>query len=380
MVSANEIIQEKTDKDFWENLERIDKKKIPRYNSKNSDLGLNEEYLLMLKAIEKTLKDNEEIKVGQIVNGVIAKITPKEVVIDFNYKDFIYVEYKASDYRIIENLKQGDNIDVMITDIIDNPYQIKGSITELIKLSIASKLKEYYSEAIPLEAKVKELIPAGFMLDIDIDLITITAFMPNILAGVNRLTKEQAEDLKGETIHVLLESLQQDKGAYVVSRKKYLKTLIPEEIKKLDRNKTLYKGTVTGTKNFGVFVEFNNCLTGMIHKVNLKSDLRNDISSIKAGSNIEFYVRDVIKGNKIILTQVITESLWDKIKVGKIIKAKVIDKKSFGVLVELDAETTGLIQNVYLKDDNRHFEAGDEVKVKVISVIRDDRKIYLDLA
>jgi len=380
MVSANEILQEKVDNDFWEKLERIDKRRIPKYNSKNSNLGLNEEYLLMLKAVEKTFTDNVEVKVGQIVNGTIAKISEKEVVIDFNYKDHIFVEYNGGDFRIIENLKQGDNIDVMITDINESPYQIKGSITELIKISIASKLKDYYKEGVALEAKVRELIPAGFMLDIDIDLITITAFMPNILAGVNRLTKQQAEELRGETINVHLESLQQDRGAYVVSRKKYLKTLIPQEIRKLDRNKTLYKGTVTGSKDFGIFVEFNNCLTGMIHKVNLLDDIKNNISSVKPGETIEFYVKDIIKGNKIILSQVITESLWDKIKVGKILKTKVIDRKPFGVLVELDPETTGLIQNVYLKNDERTFKPGDEVKVKVISVIRDDRKIYLDLA
>ena len=331
MVSANEIVQEKIgSSDFWDKLEKIDKRIIPKYNSKNSDLGLNEEYLLMLKAIEKTLTGSQEVRIGEIVSGVISEITEKEVIIDFSYKDHIYVEYKGADYRIIENLKQGDSINVMITDIVDNPYQIKGSITELIKLSIASKLKDYFKEGVPLEAKVRDLIPAGFMLDIDIDLITITAFMPNILAGVNRLTKEQAEELRGETINVLLESLQQDKGAYVVSRKKYLKTLIPQEIKKLDRNKTLYKGTVTGSRDFGIFVEFNSCLTGMIHKVNIKDEnIKNNITSVEDGSTIEFFVKDVLKGNKIILTQVITESLWDKIKVGKILKAKVIDKKAY---------------------------------------------------
>jgi len=378
MTNVNEIVQEKTSNDFWENLERIDKKSIPKYNSNNLNLDLNQEYLLMLKAVEKTFNDNKEVKEGQIINGTIFKITEKEIIIDFSYKDYIYVEYKGSDSRIIEKLEQGQNIDVMITEIVDNPYQIKGSITELIKLNINSKLKTYYKENIPLDATVKELIPAGFMLDIDIDLITLPAFMPNILAGVNRLSKEEAESLKGQKIKVLLETLQQDKGIYVVSRKKYLKTLIPEEIKKLKRNETLYTGKITGTKDFGVFVEFNNCLTTMIHKVNLKKDV--DISTLKPGASIDFYVKDVLKGNKIVSTQVITESLWDKIKLGKVFKATVIDKKPFGILVKLDKETTGLIQNIYFKDDKRAFNSGDVVKVKVISIIRDDRKLYLDLA
>ncbi len=98
------------------------------------------------------------------------------------------------------------------------------------------------------------------------------------------------------------------------------------------------------------------------------------------GMQIEFYVKEVIKNNKIILTQILKESLWDNIKVGKVLDGKIRDIKSFGALIELDGETTGLIQTAYINKYNKKLNIGDDIKVKVISLIRDDRKIYLNFA
>jgi predicted RNA-binding protein with RPS1 domain len=89
---------------------------------------------------------------------------------------------------------------------------------------------------------------------------------------------------------------------------------------------------------------------------------------------------EVIKNNKIILTQILKESMWDSIKVGKVLTGKIRDIKNFGALITLDDETTGLIQTAYINRNEKKYNVGDEVKVKVISLIKDDRKIYLNFA
>jgi predicted RNA-binding protein with RPS1 domain len=55
------------------------------------------------------------------------------------------------------------------------------------------------------------------------------------------------------------------------------------------------------------------------------------------------------------------------------------DVKNFGALVSLDEETNGLIQNSYLQKNSITLKEGEKVKVKVVSVIKDERKIYLNL-
>lgn len=377
-VTPRELLKPEHDKDFWDNLTKREDNILKFNSSGKYDRTFSNQEKAFLDYLHD-LPEIPNIRVGNVINGKIAKIGKRELVIDFNYKDSIYVDVNSSDLKIIKGLNVDDDIKVLITSINDAPYEIKGSITELIKMDVSNKLRSFYKENLPFDATVKKIIPAGFMLNIEMDNINVDAFMPNTLAGVNKLTKYQIDDLLGETIEVMLESLQQEKGVYVVSRKKYLKTLIPSEIKKL-KKEHIYNGTVTGAKDFGVFVEFNKCLTGMIHKVNLNPKFQDTIAKIPPGTEIEFYVKDVLKGNKIILSQNLNKSLWDTIKLGQVKTAKVKSVKPFGLLVELDGETTGLVQKHHLEKMNKKFEVGDSVKVKVISVIKDDRKIYLSFA
>jgi len=343
---------------------------------------LNQEYRDMYEKMEMSLSGIKEIKENQVVTGTISSISQKEILIDFGFKDFIYVE-KPKLNTVITELLVGDSIDVLITSVSEKPYLIKGSITELIKQNVHNKMKEYYEQRLPLISEVKSMIPAGYMMDILMDNVRIEAFMPNTLADVNKLT--DSESILGMTFEVMLETLQQEKGVYVVSRKKYLQSLIPDEVRKLKHDIT-YQGIITGTTPFGVFVQFKatengpNCLTGMVHKANIGEKWQNKWNEILPGMTIEFYVKEVIKNNKIILTQILKESMWDSIKVGKILTGKIRDIKNFGALITLDDETTGLIQTAYINRNEKKYNVGDEVKVKVISLIKDDRKIYLNFA
>jgi len=220
-------------------------------------------------------------------------------------------------------------------------------------------------------------------MDIHMDNITIEAFMPNTLADVNKLSDNNS--ILGFTFEVMLETLQQEKGVYVVSRRKYLQSLIPEEIKKLKYGE-VYSGEITGTTPFGVFVQFSaneegpTCLTGMVHKANIDEAWHSKWNQILPGMVIQFYVKEVIKNNKIILTQILKESLWDTIKVGKVLIGKIRDIKPFGALILLDEETTGLLQTSYINKYSKKLNIGDEIKVKIIQLMRDDRKIYLNFA
>ena len=209
--------------------------------------------------------------------------------------------------------------------------------------------------------------------------------MPNTLAGVNKLFDPQS--IVGQKFEVMIETLEQDKGVYVVSRKKYLEHLIPEKVRQLkkewykDKSK-VYEGTITGTTPFGAFVEFYEYLTGMIHRYNINQEWQSDEkwSNLKPGMKIDFYIKEIIsRKDKIILTQIIRDSLWDTIKVDDIVKGKVIVIKPFGALIQLDEETNGLIQNTYLQKNKIDLKVGQDVEVRVTSIMRDERKINLSL-
>ena len=311
---------------------------------------------------------------GQVVNAVFVGLSSDQFNFDAGFKDYIRVEAKPSEESYLKNTNIGDSVDVLVVDINQDNFFIKGSFVELYE-TIARRTLTSLEEGTAVIAFVREMTPAGYNIDIQFEGVSLPGFMPNTLAGINKLSKP--ESIVGKTFDVMIESFSRDEGTYIVSRRKYLQTLIPVALRELQHGQ-LYTGQVTGTTDFGVFVEFNECLTGMVHKTNITSEWSNRISQISPGVLIEFYIKEIIK-DKIILTQILRETLWDSIKVGQVINGRVKDIKPFGALISLDDETNGLVHTSELEKSSHRPKSGDEIKVKVIAVDRSSRKIFLTL-
>jgi ribosomal protein S1 len=316
---------------------------------------------------------------GDIITAEYMGISAEQHVFYVNgFKDDIIVENRPSEFKYLQNAQKGDIMDVIVTKVDNGTnFLIKGSILELYESRAHDALKSL-EDGIPVMAKVKELNPAGYEMDLYHGGVTLKGFMPNTLAGVNKLSEPQS--IVGNSFEVMVESYSKNEGTYIVSRRAYLYSLIPDAIAQLE-HRTPYTGYVTGTKPFGIFVEFNECLTGMIHKANINPDWQNRIGDIKPGFEIDFYIKEVIKDKnnnfKIILTQVLRETLWDTIKNGQILDGVVKDTKAFGTLVRLDDETVGLIHTSEMEKIGKKFTTGQELKVKVLSLDRSSRKIFL---
>jgi small subunit ribosomal protein S1 len=263
-------------------------------------------------------------------------------------------------------------IDVLITKVNNDIFMIEGSIASIYENAAHQSLKSL-DEDVVIMANVKSINPAGYDMEIIHEGITLAGFMPNTLAGINKLY--DPDSIVGKSFEVMVESFSKEEGTYIVSRRKYLRTLIPDAIDSLNRDE-VYTGHVTGTTPFGIFVEFNDCLTGMIHKANVLEEWQERLSEIKPGTQIQFYVKEIVK-EKIILTQILRETLWDTIKNGQVLDGVVRDIKQFGVLVSLDQETMGLIHTSELEKLGKKFQDRQELKVKVLAVDRQNRKIFL---
>lgn len=313
---------------------------------------------------------------GQVVQAKYSEHSKNQIVFSVpGFKDDIRIDNRLSESKYLKNTNLGDIIDVLITDVNHDDFYIRGSVAALYENKAHQTLKSL-EEGESVTAKVKSLGPAGYDIEISRAGVTLPGFMPNTLAGINKLFDQNS--IVGQTFEVMIESYAEQEGTYIVSRRKYLQSLIPEAMKEL-QYKSTYTGHVTGTTPFGVFVEFNECLTGMIHKANVHPDWQSRLSDIKPGFQIEFYIKEIVK-DKIILTQILRETLWDTIKNGKVLQGVVKDTKQFGTLVSLDEETVGLIHTSEIEKIGKRFEQGQEIKVKVLSVDRSSRKIFLTMA
>jgi small subunit ribosomal protein S1 len=343
---------------------------------------------------DKTTKEYQELsalyestitempKAGQVVNGEYQGVSYEQYVFSVSgFKDDVRIDVKPSESKYLRDTEVGTFIDIIILNVNHDDFFIRGSIESLYE-SMAHVTLKSLNDGESVQAYVKSLNPAGYDIELIHGGVVLPAFMPNTLAGINKL--HDPTSIIGETFEVMIESYDERKVTYIVSRRKYLHSLIPSAVKELVFDEP-YMGTVTGTEPFGVFVEFNECLTGMIHKANIHPDWTNRISEIDDGFQIEFYVKEIIKNSKfpkspkIILTQILRETLWDTIKNGQVIEGKIKDVKQFGTLVNLDEETVGLIHTSEMDKLKKSFTKGDDVRVEVLSVDRQSRKIFLTL-
>ena len=369
-MTETEVLNEvQNDSSFWEQLE-FEQSKMKNRNLKSK----NPEFLMLEKKYEDFFIQIP-IK-NTIVSGKYEGILSDQHCFSVRgFKDYVRVDNRPNESKYLKNTNINDVIDVMVTDVNNDIFMISGSIAGIYENAAHESLKALDEDTV-IMANIKSMNPAGYDIEIIHDGITLPGFMPNTLAGINKL--HDPDSIVGKTFEVMVESFSKEEGTYIVSRRKYLKTLISSEIEKLD-NETVYTGHVTGTTQFGVFVEFNGCLTGMIHKANVLPDWQDRLNQIKPGFQIEFYVKEIIK-DKIILTQILRETLWDTIKNGQIIDGRVRETKQFGVLVSLDEETMGLIHTSEMEKINKKFVDGQDLKVKVLAVDRQNRKIFLTVA
>jgi len=340
--------------------------------------------LSMYGVTDPTLQKTQLIEdnVAYTTRGEVSFISQdkERALIDIESKYTAFCTLSKEPDYIVEQLKVGMEIDVKIRTNKKNGDVI-ASISEALKEVKLKEIKNAIGDkSIGFTGKVKELIHGGYWVDV----AGIKCFMPGSLGGLNKL--HDFNVLVGKEIIVMPITFSKEKDTVVVSHREYLRTMIPSTIEKLNETiKDKRTGFVTGTTKFGVFAEFDECLTGLIPKAELDEDFVKALEDdkIKPGDSITFWAKEIISERKIILSQLGPKiDLWDgvdeKYKPMMIAEGKVTKITSYGAFVELEKGISGLIHKSKLKGAN--LSKGDKVNVKIGSVNVSDRKITMNIA
>jgi ribosomal protein S1 len=174
------------------------------------------------------------------------------------------------------------------------------------------------------------------------------------------------------------------KDIFVVSYKKYLSKIIGQKIQELDLTKK-YQGTVTGSSSFGLFVEWEEFYTGLIHKTEFENQV---VQGFKPGDEIEFYVREVKEDNKLTLSFeapvekiVKIYEIKEAVENGTISEMAAIVKyrRKNGCLVELPE--SGLMAMIPQEriDSDADIRPGDRIGILVYEIDPVMGKIFADI-
>lgn len=347
----------------------------PRALKHSETLGLSE---VDCSEYGDTLDDITEPILGSAVKAKIIESNDDHIGIDIGWRELAYIDKSKETYEL-SNFNIGDGIDVIITEIAKstknrNPISASFSVWAdyIKKVDIINCIDE---SGVAYNGYVKGRIDGGYLVDID----GIETFMPGSLGGMNKIV--DFDKLIGKEIYVIPISFIKERDCIVVSHRKYLHTLLESEVDNLEVGKE-YNGNVTGTAKYGVFVEFNKCLTGLIHKTDLDQETYDRLSNrkIKPGDDITFKLKEISSNTRLILTQkqMASDSDWNMLMSiyanREEINGKVLKKLKYGVLVEIIPGINGVIHESKLNGDTTK---GTIIKSRVVNIDTEKKKVML---
>lgn len=252
------------------------------------------------------LTGSKDIPVGEIRTVSLKKIDFAMSMVemeDVSSMTSIFVPFREfSEEPSLSLLNEDKDRKYKVMIYKSNMSEILGSEKKCAALTLREDVEYFTKNNKWFYVKVVELIKGGYLA---IYKNQIKCFLPGSHAAAN-VIRDFSEYLHKE-IPVMVENYDSVNNLFIVSYKKYIKETLPEKVSDLSFSQK-YTGTLTNNPyDFGIFVEFQNYYTGLIHK----SDFENDAAfkefskGLRSGNQIDFWVKDVVqkKGEyRIILT------------------------------------------------------------------------------
>ena len=341
----------------------------------------------MNEMIDGTLTDFDE---GDLVDGTIVKIEHDEVLVDIGFKSEGVIPSRELSIRKdadpADIVALGDRIEALVLQKEDKDG----------RLVLSKKRAEYERAWISVEEKFRagevvtgeviEVVKGGLILDIG-----LRGFLPASLVDLRRVRDLDA--YLNTEIEARVIEMDRNLNNVVLSRRVLLeegrRNERSEILSKLSKGMRL-KGSVSSIVDFGAFVDLGG-IDGLVHISELSwSHVNHPSEVVKVGDEVEVEVLDVdLQRERISLgLKQTTEDPWTKLvesyPVGSIVDGKVTKTVPFGAFVQLGPNVEGLVHisemaNKHIDASTQVVHAGDEVKVKVMDINTERRRISLSM-
>jgi small subunit ribosomal protein S1 len=253
-----------------------------------------------------------------------------------------------------------------------------GSEKRCAALSYREDLEEFIKTDKWFYVKVTNLVKGGYLA---LYKGTVKCFLPGSHAAAN-VIRDFNEYLNKE-IPVMIENYDAANDLFIVSYKKYIKQTLPQRVHELKFGEK-YTGILTNNPyDFGMFVEFQNYFTGLLHKTEF-SNYEEVSKKYRSGDSIDFYIKDIVmkKGEpRIILTDDISkigeeQTTWQNLKdriEGQTLNFT-LNKQNFSLEIEMpDTDQIFTTDVNHLKGRTKVPDSG-EIKVFKVDAIRKQLK------
>ncbi len=332
---------------------------------------------------DKTLSTISE---KEVIEGEVITLTKREVVINIGFKSDGIVS--RNEFRYNPELAVGDKVEVYVESQEDK----KGQLVLSHKKARALRSWDRINEALDNDEVIKGYIKCRTKGGMIVDVFGIEAFLPGSQIDVKPI--RDYDMYVGKTMEFKVVKINPEFKNVVVSHKALIEAELEQQkkdiISKLEKGQVL-EGTVKNITSYGVFIDLGG-VDGLIHITDLSWGRVNhpeEIVQLDQKLNVVILDFDDEKKRIALGLKQLTAHPWDSLdaemKVGDIVKGKVVVMADYGAFVEIAAGVEGLIHvsemswSQHLRSAQDFLKVGDEVDAMVLTLDRDERKMSLGI-
>lgn len=363
--------------------------KILKINHPNENIIVSHKVIIeesMSEQREKLLATLEE---GQILKATVKAITDFGVFVDLggvdglihitdlswgriNHPSDVVVLDQDIEVKVLEYDREKKRVTLGLKQLTQHPWE---NIEE--KLKIGDKVS----------GKVVSITDYGAFIEIEKGIEGLIHISE--MSWTQHITNPTQVVTMGQVVEAVVLSLDKNEKKLSLG----IKQLTPNPWQSLLERFPIdskHKGKVCNITNFGVFVELEEGVDGLIHISDLSwtKKIFNIEDFVKLGDEIEVVILGIdVENQRIALgKKQLTENPWDKLaddlKVGSEVSVKVVKAIEKGIIVELPSVVDGFIPASQLsvsqvRNFAELFKPGEDFMAEVIEFDKDSKKVVL---
>ena len=322
----------------------------------------------------------------EVVEGVVVRITDRDVIVDINAKSEGVIS--LNEFRYNPNLKVGDKVEVLIDIREDKTGQLVLSHRKARTIKSWDRVIAANETGEIVTGFVKCRTKGGMIVDV----FGIEAFLPGSQIDVKPIRDYDVYVNKNMEFKVV--KINHEFKNVVVSHKALIEADIEvqkkEIIGQLQKGQVL-EGVVKNITSYGVFIDLGG-VDGLIHITDLSWSRINhpsEVLELDQKLNVVILDFDDEKTRIQLGLKQLNAHPWDaldaNLAVGDKVKGKVVVIADYGAFIEVAEGVEGLIHvsemswSTHLRSAQDFVKVGDIVEGVILTLDRDDRKMSLGI-
>jgi len=322
----------------------------------------------------------------EVVEGVVVRITDRDVIVDINAKSEGVIS--LNEFRYNPNLKVGDKVEVLIDVREDKTGQLVLSHRKARTIKSWDRVIAANETGEIVNGFVKCRTKGGMIVDV----FGIEAFLPGSQIDVKPIRDYDVYVNKMMEFKVV--KINHEFKNVVVSHKALIEADIEvqkkEIIGQLQKGQVL-EGVVKNITSYGVFIDLGG-VDGLIHITDLSWSRINhpsEVLELDQKLNVVILDFDDEKTRIQLGLKQLNAHPWDaldaNLAVGDKVKGKVVVIADYGAFIEVAEGVEGLIHvsemswSTHLRSAQDFVKVGDIVEGVILTLDRDDRKMSLGI-